>query len=106
MKNDITIGADMRYYNNRRDLKTALKDAVAGEQALFVHVWGLPIGPACFSGAREIGKLFDQDARRLKETAHTLGVRKVKIDRLGMPEQHVDLVSTPLRMAVAQADPV
>jgi hypothetical protein len=93
----------MKYYSERRDLKRALNDSAAGGQALFTHAWGLSIGPACFHGAQVIGKIFDQDARRLADTARALGVRIIKIDRPGEPEQHIDLVGAPLHRALTLA---
>ena len=94
----------MKHYTARSQFKQAIEDAVGGGQALFTHAWGLAQGPKCFHGAKRIGKLFDQNARRLEETARHLGVRKVKIDRLGKPEQHVDLVGQPLERAIARAE--
>jgi hypothetical protein len=95
----------MKHYSKITDIKTAMADAAEGKQALFTHAWGLNIGARCFRGAPEIGKLFDQDARRLIETARSLGVNKVKIDHLGRPGQHVDLCGAPLRRAIAQTEP-
>lgn len=93
----------MKHYTARSQFKQAVADAENGSQALFTHTWGLAAGPQCFQAAKVIGKLFDQDASRLEETARTLGVRRVKIDRLGHPWQHVDLVGKPLERAIVQA---
>jgi hypothetical protein len=102
---DAPKGADMKCYSARRDLERALKDSAEGGQSLFTHAWGLNIGPGCFRGAPVIGKLFDRDARRLEKTARCLGVRIVKIDHSGRPDQHVDLVGTPLNKAIALCRP-
>lgn len=96
----------MKHYTARSGFKLAIADAENGGQALFTHVWGMASGPKCFHGARVIGKLFDQNTRRLEETANALGVRRVKIDRRGHAWQHVDLVGKPLERAIARAEKV
>ena len=93
----------MKHYTARTDFKQAVADAANGGQALFTHNWGMATGSKCFHGAKVIGKLFDQNARRLEETARALGVRRVKIDRRDHPWQHVDLVGKPLERAIAMA---
>ncbi|NDY56676.1 hypothetical protein G3N56_07955 [Desulfovibrio sulfodismutans] len=86
-----------------RELRSALAHAAAGGQALLVHAWGGPSRYACFDGAAEIGKLFDQNRARLAATAQRLGVRRIKVDRPGQPGQHVDLVGGPLAKAKQEA---
>jgi len=88
----------------RRDLRAALAHAAAGGQALLIHSWNGPSRYACFNGASEIGKLFDQDRERLVATAQRLGVRRVAVDREGRPGQHVDLVAGPLERAKKEAE--
>jgi hypothetical protein len=85
----------------------AIGHAAAGGQSL--EQWPawvtrlIPTAPRCFRG-RPFAKLYDQDADRLRATARRLGVRVVKIDRPGRPEQHVDLVGGPMRKALAECD--
>lgn len=59
--------------------------------------------PVCFRG-RDFVKLYDADEVRLIATARRLGVRIVKVDRPGTPNQHVDLVGGPMRRALAEAE--
>lgn len=87
----------------RKNYREAMAYAANGEQALLVHAWNGPSRYACFNGAPEVGKLFDQDAARLVATAHRLGVRRVVVDREGQPGQHVDLVGEPLERAEREA---
>lgn len=96
----------MKLYTARSDFKQAIADAENGDQALFTHAWGMSSGPKCFQAAKIIGKLFDQHAARLEVTARSLGVRRVKICRLGHPWQHVDLVGKPLERAIERAEKV
>jgi len=88
---------------SRKHYREALALAAGGGQALLVHAWGGPSRFACFNGAAEIGKLFDQDRDRLMSTAQRLGVRRIKVDREGQPGQHVDLVGGPLHRAKREA---
>jgi hypothetical protein len=50
-----------------------------------------------------IGHLFDRDEPRLRRTAARLGIKRVKVERIGTDRQHVDLCGGPLRRAVEDA---
>ncbi len=95
-------------------IREAIAFAKAGGQAL--HVWQPMAGvnhffwdesaaPECFRKAARSGKpfahLFDQDVERLRDTARTLGVNVIKVDRPGEDRQHVDLCGRPLDRAIA-----
>jgi len=89
----------MKFFANLRD---ALKHVAEGGQAL--HLWkarpySCPKAPACFKGKRLWGHLLDLDEKRLVATARALGVRVVRIHRLGESRQHVDLCGKPLGRA-------
>ena len=79
-------------------LEEAMSTADQGKQALFLH-HHQGFGPGPFAKPGVIGKLMDMDVKRLTETARGLGVRHVKIDRLGRRGQHIDLVGMPLQKA-------
>ena len=97
----------MKYYSERDGYKQALQDAKNGEQALFTHWWiGTRDAPPCFRGRKFIGKLYDQNAARLEQTARGLGVRVIMIHHKGLPQQHVDLVGKPLEKAIERAEVV
>ena len=92
----------MKHYSTRSELRAALADAAKGGQALFTHVWtGNSDSPKWFRGTKTIGKLFDQDANRLSDTAKALGAHPLVICRPGERGQHVDLEGEPLRLAIA-----
>ena len=93
----------MNYYKTRSDLRAAMDDAANGGQALFTHVWTSDNGPVWFRGTKTIGKLFDQDANRLADTARALGADPIVICRPGERGQHVDLEGEPLRRAILMA---
>lgn len=94
----------MTHYSKAKDLPLAMADAAAGGQALFTHMWSAGSeAPACFQGTRLIGKLFDQDVDRLKQTALQLGIKRICVHRKGGPGQHVDLVGSPLKKAIQEA---
>lgn len=78
----------------------ARAEAAAGGQALAVYPWHGQAGPRCFRRAAEIGKLYDQDAQRLADTARGLGVRRVVIEHLFSVHQHVSLCGRPLHRAI------
>lgn len=92
-----------------REIFEAYKFAGTGGQALHLFTFNLnvyPGAPACFKRLQpdgvpnQTGHLLDQDLKRLKETAQILGIRVIKIDREGMPSQHVDLCGRPLKRAI------
>jgi sugar phosphate isomerase/epimerase len=91
----------MKHYSARSELRGAMAEAASGGQALFTHVWtGGDNSPEWFRGKKTIGKLFDQDARRLAETARALGAEPIVICRPGERGQHIDLEGEPLRRAI------
>jgi hypothetical protein len=90
----------MKHYRLRSELRFAMNDAAEGGQALFTHIWSSDSGPRWFRGTKLIGKLFDQDAVRLCETARALGVDPIIICRPGERGQHIDLADEPLRRAI------
>jgi len=90
----------MKHYCRRSELRLAMDEAARGGQALFTHVWTSDSGPRAFRGTKLIGKLFDQNAVRLRETALALGVGRLKICRPGERGQHIDLVDAPLSRAI------
>jgi len=80
------------------EVHEAVEYAGAGGQALHLHT--LNSGHPLFSRYPEIAHLFDQDLTRLEKTATRLGVRVVKVERVGEPGQHVDLCGRPLTLAI------
>ena len=64
-----------------REIFAAYEHADAGGQALHVH--GMSQGHRLFAGYPEIGHLIDNDKDRLVGTAKQLGVRVIKVERLG-----------------------
>ncbi|HZZ80972.1 MAG TPA: hypothetical protein VFE62_20895 [Gemmataceae bacterium] len=84
--------------------------ALEGGQALHLHriIVDRDKAPACFVQAvdrgEDIAHLFDQDAKRLRDTVKKLGVRVVVIEHRGTPRQHVDLCGRPLQRAKTLAD--
>ncbi len=89
-----------------RQIFEAYKFAAGGGQALhlFSDPGVYPGAPACFKKSREAAHLFDQNTKRLIATARQLGVRVIKIGRIGMSKQHVDLCGRPLRQAIKFAE--
>ena len=85
-----------------KEIWKAYEFAAAGGQAL--HLFNdsgvYPGAPACFKKSREAAHLFDINTKRLIVTARQLGVRVIKIGRIGMPKQHVDLCGRPLKRAI------
>lgn len=91
----------------QRELNEAIAHAAAFGQAIhlmdgsFAHL--RKDTPSCFKGRRQIAHLFDQSLRRLNATARQLGVRVVKVERIGQPGQHIDLCGKPLERALELA---
>jgi len=89
------------------EIEEAIEFAQQGGQALHLHqiIMNPETAPRCFVSAvnrgEDIAHLFDQNLERLKETVRKLGVRVVFVDKLGTPNQHVDLCGKPLRLAKA-----
>lgn len=96
----------MRIFEQRQ-IREAKDHAVSGGQALHLmsgrFAYLRSDTPLCFKGRGQIAHLFDQDRQRLEATARKLGVRKVLVERVGAPGQHVDLCGKPLERALALA---
>lgn len=90
----------------QRELKGAYAHAASGGQALHVisgtFAYGRPGTPAVFKQRDEIAHLIDDDYDRLWSTARRLGVRVIKVERIGRVGQHVDLCGKPLARARAE----
>lgn len=90
----------------QRELRAAYAYAASGGQALhiisgvFAHI--VPGAPAVFKNRAEIAHLIDNDYDRLWATARRLGVRVIKVGRIGCEGQHVDLCGKPLEKARAE----
>lgn len=85
--------------------KEAKEWARTGGQALFIpgFVCGsLSPTPRVFKGKR-YGYLLDTDRARLVATAKKLGVNVIKVDRLGVEGQHINLCGRPLLRAEQEA---
>jgi hypothetical protein len=91
-------------------VEEAIEYSMKGGQALHLHniIPNEDTAPRCFVDAvnrgEDIAHLFDQDARRLKNTAAILGVNIIVIEYKGTPHMHVDLCGRPLRKAILQCD--
>lgn len=91
-------------------LSEAIDHALSGGQALHLHQIIADRGkaPSCFvrevDAGRNIAHLFDQDEERLVQTARSLGVRVILVERRGCHSQHIDLCGRPLRRAVAMCE--
>lgn len=92
----------------QREIREAIMHAAEGGQALHLHVFITPGCPRCFKRDVEAGKqiahLFDHDLKRLVATVKRLGVRVVRVERMGTPRQHVDLCGRPLEKALEEAN--
>jgi hypothetical protein len=77
--------------------RKAIEHAASGGQALHLHT--LNQGHPLFEKYPVIAHLFDQDIKRLQQTAYKLGVRVIKVERAGEPGQHVDLCGEPMERA-------
>jgi len=87
-----------------KDIAAAMDFAEAGGVAL--HVWkGAWPGkkPRCFRDGQDWGHLFDMNPKRLVATARRLGVRVIKVSRIGGRGQHIDLCGKPLAKAIQEA---
>jgi len=89
-----------------RELLAAYEHAKRGGQALhlFSNPGLYPGAPACFKRSKEAGHLFDYDRHRLIRTAKRLGVRNIRVSRLGRQGQHIDLCGMPLENAKAESE--
>jgi hypothetical protein len=79
------------------DLKEAIEYSMKGGQALHKHTFNS--GHSLFAKYPEIAHLLDQDKTRLVATAHSLGVRVIKVDHEGQRGQHIDLCGKPFERA-------
>ncbi|WP_009963028.1 hypothetical protein [Verrucomicrobium spinosum] len=79
------------------ELRAAVAYSVAGGQALHLHT--LNMGHPLFRRYPVIAHLLDQDMARLQGTALKLGVKVIKVEKIGTPEQHVDLCGAPFDRA-------
>jgi ribosomal protein S27AE len=84
-----------------REIRAAREHSLAGGQALHVHTLS-ENGHKLFRRYPEIGHLLDQNKERLIETARRLGVRVIKVEREGEPNQHIDLCGRPFDRARAE----
>lgn len=93
-----------------KEIREALDYAESGGQALHLHriIVDRQQAPRCFvrevDAGRDIAHLFDQDLSRLIKTARQLGVRVIKVGRVGTGLQHIDLCAGPLRKALELCD--
>lgn len=90
-----------------REIREAIAHAAAGGQALHVCRSAQFVGPnapKCFQESELFAHLFDQNRRRLIETARELGVRVLKLERGFTPTQHIDLCRGPLEKALKRCD--
>lgn len=90
----------------QRELNAAAQHAADGGQALHMmhgsFAYGRKDTPSVFKGRKQIAHLFDQNLERLKATARRLGVRVIKVERLGHKYQHIDLCAGPLDRAIRE----
>lgn len=97
----------MRSFESRK-MREAIAFAAGGGQALHLHTIVFPNSPKCFRDAvargESIGHLFDQDEERLVNTARRFGVRRIVVEKRGLPTQHVDLCGAPMRAAIMESD--
>lgn len=82
---------------SEREIFAAYDHADAGGQALHVH--GMSQGHRLFARYAEIGHLIDNNKERLVTTAKQLGVRVIKVERVGRRGQHIDLCGKPFEKA-------
>lgn len=98
---------DLRTFAER-EIRAAHDHAMAGGMALHLMAghWAnlRPDTPKVFKNRAEIAHLFDQDRERLERAARYLGVRVIKVERLGLEGQHIDLCAGPLERAKAIAE--
>lgn len=91
----------------RMEARSAVSTSLEGSQALCV---GEPTpheqrkAPPPFHNSKRWGQLFDQDLRRLVQTAKDLGATPVRLMFRGDDEQSVLLCGNPLRRAMNHAD--
>ena len=87
---------------SQKHLTQALLYARNGGQALHVcKTDTLPAlaTPPSFRGAKEFAHLIDLDRARLIQTARSIGVRNIVVDRDETDCQHIDIWGKPLSLA-------
>jgi hypothetical protein len=88
----------------QRELEQAYAHAAAGGQALHLMSGSFAYlrtdTPNVFKGRKMIAHLFDQDQKRLIQTVQRLGVRVIRVERVGERGQHIDLCAGPLDRAL------
>lgn len=93
----------MKVFDN---IRKALQYSLTGGQAL--HVWSPTViysdAPRCFKRCKVWAHLFDNDVKRLTETAKNLGISCISIERQGKIGQHIDLCGKPLEKALDTID--
>lgn len=90
-----------------RQLEQAVAYALTGGQALHVcpsAPFVTAAAPKVFRDSEQFAHLFDQNRRRLIETARGLGVRVIKLERGFTPRQHIDLCGKPLQKALQRCE--
>ncbi len=85
-----------------RQIREAREHALQGGVALHLH--SLNAGHRLFKRYPIIGHLMDQNTDRLVKTARKLGVRVIKVEHQGEPNQHIDLCGKPLQRAKSMAE--
>lgn len=87
-------------------LRECLEYADRGGMGLYVYD-AMPAvyrnAPQVFKATPKWGKLVCQDAQRLCREARRLGIRAVKIHRMGRAGQHLDLCGGPLARITREA---
>lgn len=92
----------------RFEARSAVTSALDGSQALCV---GTPTpseqrkAPAPFHNSKRWGQLFDQDLKRLVQTAKDLGATPIRLMFRATDKQSVLLCGNPLRRAMNHANP-
>ncbi len=91
----------------QREVREAKRFAAEGGQALHLmsgrFAYLRADTPRIFQGLDIVGHLMDQNRERLERTARRLGVRVIKVERVGEPGQHIDLCRGPLARAIEEA---
>ena len=96
----------MKYFE-QNELMAAIRYSLAGGQAICVFPAdreGFPNAPKCFKKTGLWGHLLDQDKDRLMATAKRLGVHVIRVGKVGMKTQHIDLCGGPLERAIMKSE--
>lgn len=84
-----------------KQIREAKEYAKRGGQALHLHT--LTAGHSLFKRYKTIAHLFDANKERLIQSAQSLGVRVIKVERENEDGQHIDLCGRPLLRALSIA---